>query len=72
MELLELDSIVVNSPLLKAVLEEVFDGYPGITTDFEALVFTSPFQPFVHQWSEFEKTLDGNWDDQARSRIDVL
>ena len=47
---LEIDSIVVQSPLLKDVLGTVLEGYPGITTGLERLTFSAPFQPFVHRW----------------------
>ncbi|KAI0545381.1 P-loop containing nucleoside triphosphate hydrolase protein [Xylaria curta] len=47
---LELHSIVVQSPLLKSILEKVFDGYPGITTTLEKVEFSAPFWEFFYRW----------------------
>ena len=41
----EIDSIVVQSPLLKLALGEVLKGYPGITTTLDRLTFSAPFKP---------------------------
>ena len=54
---LEIDSIIVQSPLLKASLEPVLKDYPGITINLERLTFKAPFQPFVHRWERFVETL---------------
>ena len=51
----EIESLVVQSPLLKNALKKIFAGYPGIITDVERLEFLPPFQPFVHRWHEFEQ-----------------
>ena len=48
---LQIDSIVVQSPLLRKALGRVFDKYPGITTSLERLEFSAPFQSFIHRWS---------------------
>lgn len=34
-----IDSIIVQSPLLKVLLEDVLDGYPGVTVALKRLVF---------------------------------
>ncbi|KAF2676112.1 P-loop containing nucleoside triphosphate hydrolase protein [Lentithecium fluviatile CBS 122367] len=49
---LDLDSIVVQSPLLKRMLAKVLDVYPGVTTDLERLEFNAPFECFVHRWDQ--------------------
>lgn len=46
---LRVESIVVQSSLIKIVLGGVLEGYPGITTSLERLEFESPFEPFVHR-----------------------
>ena len=46
----EIHSIVVQSPLLKTALSEILDGYPGICCNLDRLIFTAPFEPFVHRW----------------------
>ena len=55
---LEIDSIVVQSPLLKKSLGVILKGYPGITTSLERLSFSAPFKPFVHRWKKLERHLD--------------
>jgi hypothetical protein len=52
---LELDSIVIRSPLIKRVLEGVFGGYPGVTVKLEKLSFKAPFAPFLHRWTALEE-----------------
>ncbi|GME62479.1 Cytochrome P450 [Neofusicoccum parvum] len=47
---LVLDSVVVQSPLLKELLGEVFAGYNGITTSLKKLVFKAPFRAFYYRW----------------------
>ncbi|KAL3462673.1 P-loop containing nucleoside triphosphate hydrolase protein [Aspergillus heterothallicus] len=49
---LDAHSIVIQSPWLQnALLSYVFEGYPGIVPEMGQLIFTAPFQPFVHRWS---------------------
>jgi hypothetical protein len=52
---LEADSIIVQSPLLKAALGEILAKYPGVACKLKRLVFDAPFEPFVHRWDEFDK-----------------
>jgi hypothetical protein len=54
----DMDSVVVQSQLLKTQLGMVLVGYPGITTSLERLVFSAPFQPFVHRWGRLMMLLD--------------
>jgi len=54
----EIDSIIVQSPLLKKCLGIVLKDYPGITTTLDRLVFRAPFHPFVHRWSRLCSLLD--------------
>ena len=54
----DIDSIIVQSPLLKEVLGKILRDYPGITTSLQRLVFSAPFEPFVHRWPELVKHLD--------------
>lgn len=69
---LELDSVVINSPLIKPVLEEVFEAYPGVTVDLDKLTFESPFAPFLHRWVRFEEALASNLDRRTLSHLNVL
>ena len=54
---LEIDSIIVQSPILKKCLEPVLEDYPGITVSLARLTFKAPFEPFVHRWERFKQAL---------------
>ena len=54
----DIDSIIVQSPVLKEALGVVLRDYPGVTTSLQRLVFSAPFQPFVHRWSRLVELLD--------------
>lgn len=70
---LEIDSIVVQSPLLKKVLAGVLQDYPGVTTALARLTFSAPFRPFVHRWDRLQAALnDPTHDDATRSHVKVL
>ena len=69
---LEIDSIVVQSPLLKRALGAVFQDYPGITTDLDRLEFREPFEPFVHRWSQFEHATVSETNVDTRQHLALL
>ncbi|KAJ1329714.1 NTP/NDP exchange transporter [Microdochium nivale] len=54
---LEIDSIVIQSPLLKEALYQVLKDYPGVTTTLARLTFAAPFRPFVHRWAQLQEVL---------------
>ncbi|KAH7388922.1 ATPase [Cadophora sp. MPI-SDFR-AT-0126] len=68
----DIDSIIVNSPKVKNVLDKVFDKYPGITCTLDRLVFDAPFEPFVHRWSEFKEAVEEERDPLTRTHLDLL
>lgn len=70
---LEIDSIVVQSPLIKQVLRDVLKDYPGVTTTLNRLTFASPFRPFVHRWHEFTDAVSSDkYDETARDHAKLL
>lgn len=69
---LQIDSIVVQSPLLKAVLGTVLKDYPGITTNLERLTFQAPFEPFVHRWSQFSEAARTEEDLETKAHLDLF
>jgi hypothetical protein len=69
---LEVDSIVIQSPLLKTVLGRVFDDYPGVTPALDSLTFSSPFQPFLHRWEVFQDEVAKETDEASREHLKVL
>jgi hypothetical protein len=69
---LEIDSIIVQSPLLKAALGAVLKDYPGITTNLQRLVFSAPFQPFVHRWTKLVDVLETTTDEATRAHLKLF
>lgn len=55
---LMLDSIVIQSPLLKDFLAELFRDYEGITPQLKKLVLKAPFHAFYHSWESFRQLMD--------------
>lgn len=51
---LELHSIVIQSPLIKDLLAVVLADYPGVTVELERLEFSGDFEPLIHRWAELE------------------
>ncbi|KAI1146250.1 P-loop containing nucleoside triphosphate hydrolase protein [Nemania diffusa] len=69
---LEIDSIVIQSPLLKAVLHDVLKGYPGVTTTLTRLIFSAPFQPFVHRRVQLNAALAGKYINDTKTHLALL
>ena len=69
---LEIQSISIQSPLLKRALVAVFQDYPGVTADLEQLEFKAPFKPFVHRWSKFEQATVNERDPQTKQHLALL
>ncbi|KAL1890122.1 hypothetical protein Sste5346_008414 [Sporothrix stenoceras] len=71
---LEIDSIVIQSPLLKNVLRNVLDDYPGVAPGLQRLVFSAPFQPFVHRWDRLKAALTNTseYDEATRDHVRLL
>ena len=69
---LEMDSVIVQSPLLKRALGEVLKDYPGITTTLDRLTFSAPFKPFVHRWSKLVRALEDEKDAETKDHLGLL
>ncbi|KAM3516948.1 hypothetical protein NHJ13051_009430 [Beauveria bassiana] len=70
---LEIDSLIIQSPLLKNALGDILQDYPGITTDVTRLKFYAPFECFLHRWEEFEEaTIDEHRDATTRQHLQLL
>ncbi|CAG8970662.1 hypothetical protein HYALB_00003416 [Hymenoscyphus albidus] len=67
-----LNSLVIQSPLLKKALGEVFAGYEGVTTDLKRLKFKKPFAPFVHRWEKFQKVMNDETDVTTKKHLELL
>lgn len=55
---LVLDSIVIQSPVLKDFLAELFRDYESITPQLKKLVLKAPFHEFYHSWESFRQLMD--------------
>ena len=69
---MQVSSIVVQSPLLKAALENVFEGYEGITAGLKHVTFTRPFEPFFYRWNRFKEAIENELDETTRSHLQLL
>ncbi|TGO13469.1 hypothetical protein BTUL_0069g00360 [Botrytis tulipae] len=69
---MEMDSIIIQSPLLKQVLNKVMKGYPGVTTILRRLEFKSPFNPFVHRWIQLLQAIDSENDEDTKAHLVLL
>lgn len=69
---LEIDSIVVQSPLLKQALGSVLIDYPGITTNLNRLTFKAPFQPFIHRWKNLLEALESEQDLETKAHLKLF
>lgn len=75
---LQLHSIRIQSPLIKAALGPVFRDYQGINTNLERLEFSAPFHGFFYRWTEFVKARPPKGEDgdeasnMARNHFDLL
>ncbi|RDW78394.1 p-loop containing nucleoside triphosphate hydrolase-25 [Coleophoma crateriformis] len=69
---LEIDSVVVQSPLLKEILGKVLKDYPGVSTNLNRLVFSAPFHAFVHRWEQFTTAKDAQEDGEAKEHLQLL
>ncbi|KAI1488658.1 P-loop containing nucleoside triphosphate hydrolase protein [Biscogniauxia mediterranea] len=69
---LDIDSIVIQSPLLKNVLHDILKDYPGVTTTLTRLIFTAPFKPFVHRWEQLTAALEGDYDEDTKTHLKLL
>ena len=69
---LEIDSIVVQSPLLKRALGSILIDYPGITTTLDRLTFRAPFQPFIHRWKNLLEALESEQDLETKAHLELF
>jgi hypothetical protein len=54
---LSIHSIVVQSPLLKRLLQRVLKDYPGLSLNLRRLEFTGKFEPIIHRWAKLQEEI---------------
>lgn len=69
---LRLYSITITSEVLKTVVRNVLERYPGISTHVEDLTFTPPFEPFFHRWTQLLDALEVESNELAQKHIGLL
>lgn len=69
---LQIDSIVIQSPLLKNALGVILKDYPGVTPSLDRLTFNPPFKPFVHRWSLLVDAVGNEEDLDTKSHLKLL
>ena len=69
---LSIESIIVQSPLLKESLAPVLADYPGVTVGLDRLTFVPPFEPFVYRWKRFCKAVDSEQDPEKKAHLELL
>ena len=67
-----LQSITVQSPLIKKVLDGTFKGFEGLNTQLKQLTFKAPFHPFYYRWHRFEKLREDEQDQETKDHLDLL
>lgn len=66
------DSIVVQSPLLRTVLQSLLQGYPGVGVRAAKLTFRAPFKPFVHRWQALQTAAEEEKDPETARHLNIL
>lgn len=69
---LQIDSITIQSPLLKNALGVILKDYPGVTASLDRLIFNPPFMPFVHRWSGLVDAVGNEEDPDTKSHLELL
>ncbi|KAF7872213.1 hypothetical protein EAF04_003138 [Stromatinia cepivora] len=69
---LEMDSIIIQGPLLKQVLNKLLKDYPGVTPSLKRLVFQEPFHAFVHRWTQLAHAIEDENDAKTKSHLALL
>ena len=69
---LKIESIIIQSPLLKVALGSVLDNYPGITTGLDRATFSPPFQPFVHRWNKLRDAVEDESHSETKAHVKLL
>lgn len=54
---LAVQSIVIQSPLLRKLLAGVLKNYPGVTVGLNRLEFSGKFEPLIHRWTELQDAI---------------
>ncbi|KIW00749.1 uncharacterized protein PV09_07732 [Verruconis gallopava] len=65
---LSVHSIVVQSPLLKKLLQKVLKDYPGLSVNLKRLELSGKFEPIIHRWGRLQEEIAKLGDDTEEDR----
>ncbi|EME46782.1 hypothetical protein DOTSEDRAFT_125767 [Dothistroma septosporum NZE10] len=68
---LAMHSVLVQSPLLKELLENVLSDYPGVTVTLKRLEFSGRFEPLIHRWPQLKSAVGELRQKQQEGDTDV-
>jgi hypothetical protein len=68
----EIDSIVIQSPLLKNVLNTVLKGFPGVTPGLSPLTFAPPFKPLFYRWDALVEAVRDEENPTTKKHLDLF
>ena len=69
---LRLHSIVIQSPLLRKVLDRTFEGYDGISTKLKELRFMPPLHEFYYRWHQLERLIKDEADEMTTKHLQLF
>lgn len=73
---LSIHSIVVQSPLLKRLLQKVLKDYPSLSLNLRTLEFAGKFEPIIHRWAKLQETIakldDSDEDRETKKHASLL
>ena len=67
-----LESIDIQSPLIRNVLLKLLLGYPGVDANAKILTFFTPFAPLFHNWEDVLKAASDETSTETRSHLKIL
>ena len=68
----DIDSIIIQSPLIRDALKKVLDNYPGITTGLDRMKIKPNFEAFVHRWPKLRTAIAKATDPATKSHLQLL
>lgn len=68
----QIHSLVVQSPLIRQVLEKVFDGHAEFNAAENKPVFDKPLAPFVHRWTQLLDAVKTEEDPETKEHLEIL
>lgn len=69
---LGLQSFTIQSPLLRELMQEVFDDYPSVNTKLKQITFNRPFYDFFYRFEKYEACAKAATDPALKEHIALL